>query len=125
MVETRVSVVAVARHTSERCEASTTTTDERPHNQDPWQIASPSSLQRCLPLVSLVFFPHLTSFPCINPHSPPLHPQTPTPGPCLPPTLALFPSNPCCPLRWGLRPIGPFAGGPHIDERRGVVTPEF
>jgi hypothetical protein len=48
------------RDTSERGEASTTAADKRPHRRDPWRIASPSSFQRCLPFVSLIFFPPLT-----------------------------------------------------------------
>jgi hypothetical protein len=48
------------RDTSEHGEASTTAADKRPHRRDPWQIASPSLFQRCLPFVSLIFFPPLT-----------------------------------------------------------------
>jgi hypothetical protein len=58
------------RDTSERGEASTTAADKRPHRWDPWWIASPSSLQRCLPFVSLIFFPPITlpPFPARSRH---------------------------------------------------------
>jgi hypothetical protein len=69
------------RDTSERGKASTTAADKHPHRRDPWRIASPSSLKRCLPFVSLIFFP-----PLILPHFlqvPVLHLQT-APVPCGP-----------------------------------------
>jgi hypothetical protein len=53
MAETRVSLAAVARH--ERARRTSVPIDEI-HGRSP----PPSSFQRCLPFISLIFFPPLT-----------------------------------------------------------------